>query len=105
EPDKAHTGLGAGVGAWPVPYWFVDTGMAAMAMLLAVVDEGLGACFFGIFDHEPAVRDAFAIPADVAPIGTIAVGHPAEDRPSRATRRGRLALDQVVHRGGWRRDG
>jgi nitroreductase len=103
EPDKVGTGLGAGAGAWPVPYWFVDTGMAAMAMLLAAVDQGLGACFFGLFEHEPAIKDALGIPTDVRPVGTIALGHPAAeaDRPSRSTGRGRRALDEVVHRGGW----
>jgi len=102
EPDKARTGLGAGTDAWPVPYWFVDSGMATMAMLLQAVDEGLGACFFGIFEHEPAVRVALGIPDDVAPVGTIALGRPdGDDRPSRSTRRGRRSLDEIVHRGGW----
>src|SRR5919112_4476017 len=30
---------------WPIPYWDVDTGMAALLMLLTAVDEGVGACF------------------------------------------------------------
>jgi nitroreductase len=103
EPDKARTGLGAGEGAWPVPYWFVDTGMAAMAMLLAAVDEDLGACFFGIFEHEAALQATLGIPAGVRPVGTIALGHPApgDDRPSRSAGRGRRPLDEVVHRGHW----
>jgi nitroreductase len=101
EPDKARTGLGAGVDAWGVPYWFVDSGMAAMAMLLAAVDEGLGACFFGIFDHEPALKAALGIPPEVRPTGTIAIGHPAPDRPSRSVARGRRSLDEIVHRGRW----
>jgi nitroreductase len=33
---------------WPVPYWYIDTGFTALLILLAVVDEGLGAVFFGI---------------------------------------------------------
>ena len=28
---------------WPVPFWPIDTGMAALLILLTVVDEGLGA--------------------------------------------------------------
>ena len=28
EPDKSHTGLGDSTEAWPVPYWWVDAGMA-----------------------------------------------------------------------------
>jgi membrane-associated protease RseP (regulator of RpoE activity) len=52
EPDKTTTGLGHSADDWPVPYWLVDTAMSSMLMLLAAVDQGLGALFFGIFDHE-----------------------------------------------------
>src|SRR5580765_2838357 len=45
EPDKAHTGL-AEEDRWPVPYWQIDTAFAAMLLLLAAEDEGLGALFF-----------------------------------------------------------
>lgn len=102
EPDKAHAGLGAGEEAWPVPYWFVDGGMAVMAMLLAAVDDGLGACFFGVFEHEAAVRAELGIPDGVRIVGTIALGHPAaDDRPSRSVARGRRDVDEVIRRGGW----
>lgn len=102
EADKAATGLGTGEDAWPVPYWFVDSGMAAMAMLLAAVDEGLGACFFGIFHHEAALKAELGIPDDVRPIGTIAIGHPADDdRPSHSVARGRRDRDDVIRRGAW----
>ena len=33
---------------WPVPYRYIDTGFTALLTLLAAVDEGLGAVFFGI---------------------------------------------------------
>lgn len=102
EPDKAATGLGRGVEAWPVPYWIVDTAMAAMLALLATVDEGLGALFFGLFEHEAAVKDAFGIPADRRPIGTVAIGYPdPADRPSRSAARPRRDLTDAVHRGRW----
>ncbi len=52
EGDKAATGLGEGADAWSVPYWWVDGGMAVHGLLLAAVDAGLGALFFGLFDHE-----------------------------------------------------
>ena len=55
EADKSHSGLGAGADRWPVPYWDVDAGMAAMALLYAVVDAGLGALFFGIFRSEQSI--------------------------------------------------
>ena len=56
EPDKRRTGLGGSASAWPVPYWYVDGGAAVMTMLLAARDRGLGAAFFGMFEHERAVR-------------------------------------------------
>lgn len=101
EPDKAGTGLGAGTDRWAVPYWHVDGGMAVMALLLAALDEGLGALFFGIFDHEPAVRAAFGLPVGIQPLGTIALGHPAPDEPGRSADRPRRSAADVVHRGTW----
>jgi nitroreductase len=100
EPDKAATGLGA-VDAWPVPYWWVDGGMAVEALLLAAVAEGLGACFFGLFDHERAVLDHFGVPPDRRALGTVALGHPAPDRPGRSA--GRPPRADRVHVGSWRR--
>jgi nitroreductase len=101
EPDKARTGLGAGEDRWAVPYWHVDAGMAVMALLVAVVDEGLGALFFGQFDHAPAVAEAFGVPAGREAVGTIALGHPAPDEPGRSADRPRRPAGEVVHRGRW----
>lgn len=103
EPDKVRSGLGEGADAWAVPYWYVDTAFAAMLALLAAVDEGLGALFFGQFGHEAAVKAALGIPAGRRPVGTIALGYAAEggDRPSASSQRPRRALDDVVHRGHW----
>jgi len=89
---------------WPVPYWDVDTGMAALLVLLTAVDEGLGALFFGIFpERMAAFREAFGVPEAYVPIGAIAVGwrDPAGDEPSPSLRRGRRADEEVVHRGRW----
>ena len=103
EADKARTGLGAGVDAWPVPYWFVDAGMAIENILLAAVSAQLGACFFGVFDHEDAVRAAFGIPSQVRTVGVVALGHPeaAPQPPGRSARRTRREPGDVVHRGRW----
>lgn len=102
EPDKVRTGLGAGEEAWLVPYWFVDGGAAVMTMLLAARDRGLGAAFFGMFEHEQAVRRRFGVPPDRRGVGTVAIGHPAQDaRPSRSARRGRPDLGEVLHRSRW----
>jgi nitroreductase len=89
---------------WPVPYWTVDTAFASMLILLAAVDEGLGALFFGMdrrgYDR---LRAAFGVPPEWEPIGVIAVGHPAATDPVQSSRdtRPRRALKDVVHRGGW----
>src|SRR6266568_4557566 len=59
---------------WPVPYWHVDAGMAAMILLLAAVDAGLGACFFGVpGERWAALRDAFAVPRRLTPVGVISL--------------------------------
>jgi len=87
---------------WPVPYWDVDAGMAALLMLLTAVDEGLGACFFGVQpDAHDALRAAFGVPPAYTPVGVVSVGYRAADRPSPSLRRGRRGLAEVVHRGRW----
>ncbi|MEZ5244393.1 MAG: nitroreductase family protein [Acidimicrobiales bacterium] len=101
EPDKARTGLGSSIDDWTVPYWFVDGGAAVMSLLLGAEAEGLGALLFGLFEHEDAVRERFAVPADRRAVGAIAIGHRAPDRPSASAGRPRPSLDAVVHRGTW----
>jgi nitroreductase len=96
EPDKGWTDRDER--RWPIPFWTVDTAFAAMTMLLTVVDQGLGALFFGFPDVD-RFRAAFGIPDGYQPIGAIALGHPAEDRPSPSLKRGRRSLDDVVHYG------
>jgi nitroreductase len=88
---------------WPVPYWIVDASFASMLILLAAVDEGLGALFFGLeADRYEAFRDVFRVPAEWAPIGVIAMGHKAPDsQPSSRDTRPRKPFDEVVHRGQW----
>lgn len=103
EPDKAASGLGEGLEAWPVPYWWVDGGAAAQTLLLGLVDAGLGGCLFGLFAHEAAVLAAHRVPAGWRAVATVAVGHPAEggDRPGRSAGRPRPPRDAVVRRGRW----
>ena len=106
QPDKAHAGLGAAEDAWPVPYWYIDTGMAGMALLYGVVNAGLGALFFGIFRNEHALLAELGVPAGKRPIGAIAIGHPtpaAQPRPNEGSpsRRPRRPLEAVIHRGAW----
>lgn len=87
---------------WPVPYWHIDTGFAALLMLLTAVDEELGACFFGVPpERMAAFRSAFGVPAAYTPIGVVSVGYPAPDRRSPSLRRGHRPVADVVHRGTW----
>jgi nitroreductase len=89
---------------WPVPYWDIDTGMASLLILQTAVDEGLGACFFGIPPAQiPGFRAAFGVPEAFTPIGAVSVGHRADDSgiAGSGTRRRRRPVDEVVHRGGW----
>jgi nitroreductase len=99
-PDKGWTDRDAS--RWPVPYWDVDAGFASLLMLLGAVDEGLGACFFGIpAARVGAYRAAFEVPARYTPIGAITIGFPAPDVRSPSLRRGRRTVAEVAHRGKW----
>jgi nitroreductase len=100
-PDKGWTDRDES--RWPVPYWDVDAGMAALLMLLTAVDEGLGACFFGIPpDRIAPFRAAFGVPENFRPVGCVSVGYPGDDdRRSPSLRRGRRPVEEVVHRGSW----
>ncbi|HEY6959189.1 MAG TPA: nitroreductase family protein [Candidatus Limnocylindria bacterium] len=100
RPDKGWTDRDEK--RWPVPYWDIDTGMAALNILLTAVDAGLGAVFFGVSD-QAKLRATFAVPDAYTAIGTIAIGHPKrKDRPSPSIRNvGRRSPSDVVHRGEW----
>lgn len=100
-PDKAAFGLGE-ESAWPVPYWDVDTAFATMLLLLAAVDEGLGALFFGIFRGEAEVLASLGVPDGYRPIGAVALGYAAEGERSRPSwKGGRRPVEELVHFGRW----
>ena len=97
-PDKGWTDRDPA--RWPVPYWDVDTAMAALLMLLTAVDQGLGGCFFGVPpERHDALRTAFAVPPGRTPVGVVSVGYPAPDRRSPSLRRGRRPVAEVAHDG------
>ena len=99
QPDKGWTDRDEA--RWPVPFWHIDTGMATLLILQTVVDEGLGAVYFGIVpERVDAFREAFGIPADHEPIGAIAIGHSAE-AAARDLKARRRPLEEVVHYGRW----
>lgn len=86
---------------WPVPYWFVDAGATLMLVLLAAVDEGLGAGFFGSHRLD-GLKSLLDIPDDVTPIGVVTLGHPApEQRSGSAGTRNRKAVGDSVKREHW----
>ena len=100
EPDKGWTDRA--FEHWPIPYWHVDTGMAAMILLLAAQDVGLASCFFGVpTERWSALRSAFAVPDRLEPVGVVSLGYPAPDRRSPSLRRGRRSLDEVVAYGSF----
>jgi nitroreductase len=89
---------------WPVPYWYIDTGFTALLMLLAAVDEELGAVFFGIPpEYMAEFRAQFGVPAEWTPIGAVAVGYPdpAADPVAPARPSDRKPLSELVHHGRW----
>ena len=101
EPDKASPLHGE---RWSVPYWQLDAAMASLMILLTAVDQGLGACFFGIPpSREAEVLREFGVPAEFSPVGALTLGYEAEGGTpgGSGTSRPRRATDDVVHRGHW----
>ena len=74
-------------------YSVVDGAFASMLVLLAAVDQGLGAAFVGAF-HDDEVSDVLGLPAHVRPIGLISIGYCAE----RARRFARRSPVEFIHR-------
>jgi nitroreductase len=104
EPDKAagSEGVGRGVAAWPVPFWFVDAGFSVMSVLLGAVDRGLGAAFLGNFRGETALRAELGVPDRLRWLGAVLLGEAAEpDPPTTSAQRPRRTVEECVHRGGW----
>lgn len=101
ETDKNHPRLGQSANEWDVPYWWVDAGAVAQNILLQCTDRALGACLFGLFQHEPAVKERFGVPDHIRLVATIAIGHPAPDEPGRSATRSRPQLTTVLHRNTW----
>ena len=91
---------------WPVPFWHVDAGAAMMLVLLAAIEEGLGAAVYGIFgDDEMALRDLLHVPGDFTFVAGISIGYPLPDpgwssKTSRTTQR-RRTVDEVVKWNHW----
>jgi FMN reductase [NAD(P)H] len=72
---------------WRVPWWWVDAGKSIMLLLLAAVDEGLGAGLFGLVgDANDGLRELLGMPADFEIVGVVTIGH-AAPAPVQGSRR------------------
>ena len=87
---------------WPVPYWFVDVGGSMLLLLLAAVDEGLGAGFFG-WHRLAGLHELLDIPPEVTPIGVVTLGHPAPEQRAGSAARGWKPFEEVVFQERWGR--
>jgi nitroreductase len=90
---------------WPAPYWYVDAGAAAMALMFAAIDQGLATAIFGVTD-VPALKRALGVPDDVHFVAVVTMGYPAEDdtfpeRAKSAFKQRRKPRSEVVHWEGW----
>lgn len=65
-------------------YWVQDCSAATQNALLAVNGLGLGAVWIGVHpisEREANVAGIIGAPQGVRPLGMIAIGHPAEEKP------------------------
>lgn len=100
RPDKGWTDRDEN--RWPVPYWDVDTGMVALLLLLAAVDEGLAGLLFGVPPAvSPRLLAEFGVPEDHHPVGVVAIGQPEPGVARRDLRDRRRPADELIHRGRW----
>jgi nitroreductase len=98
EPDKVDDDGNEII--WPVPFWYMDIGCAVMIALLAAVDQGLAGAFAGVPDLA-ALKALLNVPDEVTPMGVVAVGYAAPDKPSPSLKRGRKPDAEYVHFEGW----
>lgn len=85
---------------WPIPYWWIDAGAALMLLLLAAVDSGLSAGFFGIH-RLSGLKELLGIPEEVIPIGVVTIGHAAPRQPPSSARRGWKGVEEAVRWERW----
>lgn len=81
-------------------YGLVATAFASLCLLLAAVEEGLGACFVGAF-RDAEVRTLLGLPDHVQPLAIIPIGHPRESPSAQRLR----APGEVMHEERWAEGG
>ena len=101
-PDKIAFGINDEA-AWPVKFWDIDAGMAAMQLQLAAVNAGIDTWFFGVSSGEDALRARFGVPADRKQVGVVALGYriDGEQPQSSFSKSRRRPLEEQLHRNGW----
>jgi nitroreductase len=77
-----------------------DLGQAAMSMMLAAADLGVGSCHAGVGDGVVAGR-LLGLPEDRRCEFLISLGYPADRPLAPIARPDRRPFDDVVHRGTW----
>jgi nitroreductase len=105
SPDKLKHSGGKEI-EWRVPWWWVDAGKAIMLLLLAAIDEGLGAGLFGLVeDNNDRVHELLGLPEDVEVVGVVTIGHqapePNEERTKESIRKARRPREEVVRWEHW----
>ncbi|HDP93840.1 MAG TPA: nitroreductase [Candidatus Aminicenantes bacterium] len=79
-----------------IPAFPVDLAIVLDHVSLQAAEEGLGTCWIGSFDQEPA-RLAMNIPDYVTIVQLMTLGVPNEDPPAKP----RKLISELVFRNGW----
>jgi nitroreductase len=69
----------------------VDLGIAVEHMVLAAVDEGLGACWVGAFSQEK-VKEVLQIPGKYVVVGVLPIGYANQQRAASS----RKSFEEIV---------
>jgi nitroreductase len=78
-------------------YWKVDAAIALQDMILCATEEGLGTCWIGAFNEEPA-RRVLKIPEKMRIVAMTPVGYADE---SKAPVSDRKPLKEIMHYDCW----
>jgi nitroreductase len=77
-----------------------DVGQAAMQMMIAAADRGIGSGHSAVGDQDLA-RSILHVPEDRLVTFVIDLGYPADRPLTPGTRLKRRPFEEVVHRNGW----
>jgi nitroreductase len=78
-------------------YTEVDVTIALDHLILEATNQGLGTCWIAAFNPD-AVRQALGLPEEVEPIALTPLGYPADQPPSKKTRK---SLSELVRYERW----